>query len=134
MAFILEQFVTDKKMAQIVADGSIYFPMENYGNSSRKLSSLFVTFRFTRATADLELQFQFKLRQYDNSLNFNVISANSPAANYTIKMTATGNYILPLPIPLRATALIISPTSALPYSFDQCYVGFTSDEGIISPR
>ena len=129
MAFILEPFVTDLKIAQLTSDGKIYMPME----IARKISSLYVTFRYTKgAETDLSIVYDVRMKQYDNAYLFRILSATNPAEAYTTKLGASGNSIVPLPIPIRTEALIISTTNV--GAFGDCYVGFASDEGIISPR
>lgn len=133
MAFQLEQFVIDKKIAQIVTtptSSRIYFPMENYGNSSRKTSSLFVTIDYTH-TVDLELTFKVTLRDFPNTKEFSILSQTDPVAPYKVRFTASGKVVVPLPIPLRTNSLFIEPSVAV---FGTCVIGFASDEGLIAPR
>lgn len=133
MAFTLETEIAAKKIAQVVTTSTnerVYFPMENIGNSARKISSLFVTFDYTR-TVDLELQFKVVLKGIPGK-EFLILSATNPAEAYKVKITSTSRIIVPLPIPFRADAVFIEPITAAP--FGACVVGFASDEGIISPR
>lgn len=133
MAFQLEQFVSDKKIAQILTtptSSRVYFPMENYGNSSRKTSSLFITLDYTHAV-DVELTFKVTLRDFPQSKEFLIVSATDPVDAYTVKLVATTKVIIPLPIPLRANSVFIDPSVAV---FGNLIVGFSSDEGLIAPR
>lgn len=140
MPFQLEQFVIDNYMARISPAGDIVtFGMENTtgvgsenNQGTRRLTSLFITLDYTKgAETDVTLVFDVGLKQYEHTRNFRILSNTNPCEPYVAKMTATGKYIIPLPLPSRTTQLLIS---ALAGFTGNVLIGFTSDEGIISPR
>ncbi len=116
-------------IASLAADGSGF----NIG-VQKNFTSLILTVDYTKGTeTQVSATFSVILPAANKSKLFGIVSATNPVSPFTVTLTASGKYVIPVPLPSNTASVYMNvAVSGTSNSTSSLTIGVASNSGYIT--